>query len=151
LTVPIAAPRRTTGLSPTEQLVFERLLAGDTNGEIAHSRRTSPRTVANQIAAIFRKLGVGSRRELVAQAGRRNDPAPHRSAGALGGAPRIELTPRERQVAEFAAIGHSNKEIAYELGVSASTVGVLLMRAASKLGVASPADLVRALRSAARK
>jgi hypothetical protein len=43
------------------------------------------------------------------------------------------LTERERQVAGFAALGHSNKLIAYELGLSPSTVGVLLARAKKKV------------------
>ena len=38
------------------------------------------------------------------------------------------LTPRERQVAAFVALGHSNKLIAYELGISTSTVGVCGVR-----------------------
>jgi DNA-binding CsgD family transcriptional regulator len=46
-----------------------------------------------------------------------------------------ELTPRERQVVAFAKLGHHNKLIAYELGIAASTVRVLLRRAAQKLGV----------------
>lgn len=45
------------------------------------------------------------------------------------------LSPRERQVAACAAMGRSNKEIAYELGLSHSTVRVLLRRACLKLGV----------------
>ena len=44
------------------------------------------------------------------------------------------LTPRERQALGFAQLGHSNKLIAYEMGVAASTVAVLLYRAAKKLG-----------------
>jgi DNA-binding NarL/FixJ family response regulator len=44
------------------------------------------------------------------------------------------LTERERQVAAYAALGQSNKLIAYELGLSPSTVGVLLARARAKLG-----------------
>jgi DNA-directed RNA polymerase specialized sigma24 family protein len=43
------------------------------------------------------------------------------------------LTSRERQVAAFAELGHSSKVIAYELGISDSTVRVLLARIASKL------------------
>jgi DNA-binding CsgD family transcriptional regulator len=43
------------------------------------------------------------------------------------------LTPRERQVASHAALGHSNKVIAYALGLSVSTVGVHLARARAKL------------------
>jgi DNA-binding CsgD family transcriptional regulator len=53
------------------------------------------------------------------------------------------LSIRERQVASLAALGRSNKLIAYELGLAHSTVRVLLSRAAAKLGVASRSDLVR--------
>jgi len=48
------------------------------------------------------------------------------------------LTERERQVVAYADLGQSNKLIAYELGLSASTVGVLLARARAKLGTLSP-------------
>jgi DNA-binding CsgD family transcriptional regulator len=44
------------------------------------------------------------------------------------------LTTRERQALGFAQLGHSNKLIAYEMGVAASTISVLLYRAAKKLG-----------------
>jgi DNA-binding CsgD family transcriptional regulator len=55
-------------LSPAESHVMQHLLEGRTNAEIAALRATSPRTVANQIASLFRKLGVSSRLELVATA-----------------------------------------------------------------------------------
>jgi DNA-binding NarL/FixJ family response regulator len=35
------------------------------NAEIAEARRTSPRTVANQLAAMYRKCGVSTREELI--------------------------------------------------------------------------------------
>jgi DNA-binding CsgD family transcriptional regulator len=57
------------------------------------------------------------------------------------------LTARERQVVGFAALGHSSKLIAYELGIAYSTLGVLLARAAAKLGARSRAELSRALRA----
>jgi len=70
------------------------------------------------------------RRHLLA---RRNDPA----------APGPELlSERERQVVSFAVLGHHDKLIAYELGISHSTVRVLLHRARNKLGVDSRDDLV---------
>lgn len=53
-------------LSPAERDVSTWLLAGCSNREIAWRRGTSPRTVANQLAQIFRKLGVQSRHELLA-------------------------------------------------------------------------------------
>jgi DNA-binding CsgD family transcriptional regulator len=56
------------------------------------------------------------------------------------------LSPRERQALGFAALGDSNKLIAYELGISASTVGVLLYRAAQKLGCTSRVELLQRFR-----
>jgi len=44
------------------------------------------------------------------------------------------LTQRERQVAAYAELGHSNKVIAYELGLSLGTVGQHLASARAKLG-----------------
>jgi DNA-binding NarL/FixJ family response regulator len=55
------------------------------------------------------------------------------------------LTESERRVVELAAYGLSPKESAYELGVSHSTVRVLLMRAARKHGVRSRAELMARL------
>lgn len=63
--------------------------------------------------------------------------------------PRVRLemlTPRERAAAMGAAMGHSNKVIAYELGVSESTVSTLLTRAARKIGAGNRVELVRTLR-----
>ncbi|MBL8918216.1 MAG: helix-turn-helix transcriptional regulator [Myxococcaceae bacterium] len=68
---------------------------------------------------------------------RRNDPALAEDA----------LTPRERQVVGFAALGHSNKLIAYELGLGASTVATHLSSAAKKLGLTSRLALIKQLRA----
>jgi DNA-binding CsgD family transcriptional regulator len=56
---------------------------------------------------------------------------------------RAALSPREHQVLANAALGRSNKEIAYALGIGHSTVRVLLTRAAKKLGSKNRAELVR--------
>lgn len=61
-------------------------------------------------------------------------------------AARKTLTERERQVVAFAAMGHSNKLIAYDLGLSTGTVSVILGRAAKKLGVLGRGALIRAFR-----
>jgi len=53
------------------------------------------------------------------------------------------LTLRERQIAGYAAMGHSNKLIAYELGVSESTVATHLSTAAQKMGVRTRVELIR--------
>jgi len=51
-------------LTPTERAVAESILTGASNAQIARERRRSVRTVANQIASLFKKLGVRSRLEL---------------------------------------------------------------------------------------
>jgi DNA-binding CsgD family transcriptional regulator len=51
------------------------------------------------------------------------------------------LTLRERQVVAYAALGHSNKAIGYELGLSTSTVGSHLATARAKLALPSAAAL----------
>jgi DNA-binding NarL/FixJ family response regulator len=51
------------------------------------------------------------------------------------------LTLRERQVLGYVAAGHSNKVIAYELGLTQSTVGGHLARARRKLNLPSLAAI----------
>lgn len=58
-------------LTPAEREVVELVLEGCSNREIGTRRGTSARTVANQLATIYRKLGVSSRAELVVSLRRR--------------------------------------------------------------------------------
>jgi len=62
---PANQPRVPAELTPAEREVAELIAEGLSNAEIARRRSTASRTVANQIARIFEKLGVGSRSELV--------------------------------------------------------------------------------------
>jgi len=57
----------------------------------------------------------------------------------------LALSTRELQVTALARLGRTNKVIAYELGLSASTVRVLMARAARKLGVRTRSELVTKL------
>jgi DNA-binding NarL/FixJ family response regulator len=57
------------------------------------------------------------------------------------------LTERERAVAHLAVLGKSNKLIAYELGIHASTVANHLAAAMRKLGIASRTELVTLMMS----
>jgi DNA-binding CsgD family transcriptional regulator len=57
--------------------------------------------------------------------------------------PLFSLTPREAQVVGYAVLGHSNKSIAYALGISQSRVSATEHSAMLKLGVRSRAELVR--------
>ncbi|HZS40601.1 MAG TPA: helix-turn-helix transcriptional regulator [Polyangia bacterium] len=50
---------------PAERDVALRVLDGESNAEIARARGTSPGTVAKQLAALYRRLRVGSRADLV--------------------------------------------------------------------------------------
>ena len=54
-------------LAPAEREVVRALLAGDKNADIANRRGRAVRTVANQVASVFSKLGVRSRGELAAR------------------------------------------------------------------------------------
>jgi DNA-binding NarL/FixJ family response regulator len=53
------------------------------------------------------------------------------------------LSPRERQVLALLALGHSEKLVAYELGLAPSTVSLLARSASQKLGLTSRTDLMR--------
>lgn len=61
-------------------------------------------------------------------------------------APRRRLSQRELQVMTQAHLGHTDKEIAYELGLSVSTVRVLIHRATLKLGAAGRRDALARFR-----
>jgi DNA-binding NarL/FixJ family response regulator len=60
---PSALPSWDT-LTPSERDVLRLVLAGYSNAQIAKARGTSFGTVAKQVSAIYRRVGVGSRREL---------------------------------------------------------------------------------------
>jgi DNA-binding CsgD family transcriptional regulator len=64
--------------------------------------------------------------------------------GVAGGA---SLTPREREVVTLVSRGASNKEIAYDLGLSLSTVATHLRHGLEKLHVASRRELIALRRS----
>lgn len=59
------------------------------------------------------------------------------------------LSPREQEVAQCAAAGARNKEIAWQLGISEGTVKLHLFHAYRKLGVGNRVELVLALHRAA--
>jgi DNA-binding NarL/FixJ family response regulator len=56
------------GMTFAEREVLHAVLLGHDHQQIAIQRRTSPRTVANQLASLFRKFGVSSKAELAARA-----------------------------------------------------------------------------------
>lgn len=64
LSVPLRTERGAEPLTAAEREVAAMIVDGMSNAEIARARGKSVRTIANQVASAFRKLGVGSRVEL---------------------------------------------------------------------------------------
>jgi DNA-binding CsgD family transcriptional regulator len=96
-------------------------------------------------AAAYDRLGASWDRARVASLARKSGvgiPAQHRGGRRGYGA---ELSPREREVAELAARGRTNSQIAKELFVSVSVVEKHLDSARRKLGARSRTELARLL------
>jgi DNA-binding CsgD family transcriptional regulator len=64
--------------------------------------------------------------------------------------PRVQLSPREQEIARMVAEGHPNKVIAEVLNISGWTVCTYLRRIFAKLGVASRAAMVSRLHEGRR-
>lgn len=105
-------------------------LEGVASGEEAARALASWQALVEGRWSLVDSFVEGGRRHFIA---RRNDP--------LASGP-AELTLRQRQVLAYAALGHANKLIAYELGLSEAAVSNHLRRAAERLGVATRADLI---------
>lgn len=65
LRMPVRGQHLRSQLTGSEVAVVELVCAGLSNAEIAARRGSSKRTIANQLASIFKKLSVGSRHELI--------------------------------------------------------------------------------------
>jgi DNA-binding NarL/FixJ family response regulator len=65
---------RAERLTPSERAVVALAVAGSSNGSIAALRGSSRRTIANQLAAAYEKLGLSGRRELRAKLRDRSTP-----------------------------------------------------------------------------
>ena len=62
-----SASARTGSLTPAEREIARLALTGHSNAAIARRRGSSARTVANQLASVYRKLKISSRTELAAR------------------------------------------------------------------------------------
>lgn len=151
-------------LTPAERAVVEGAIAGQSNAELARSRSTSTRTVANQLSAAYQKLGVRSRGEL---AKKLSAPGAQPSAAvrelltgcwtltdrvdagdrrwAIASERSTPLDPAEIDAVRARAQGASLATIAAALGVSEPTVSRRVKRGMQKLGLGSVAELVRVL------
>lgn len=70
ITVPRPDTALVAWLAPAEHAVIDLLIEGRCYAEIAQARETSIRTVANQVASGFRRLGVSGRAELLCKLAR---------------------------------------------------------------------------------
>ncbi|SFR04037.1 ATP-, maltotriose-and DNA-dependent transcriptional regulator MalT [Lentzea waywayandensis] len=109
-----------------------RLSDGDAKGAREHLR-----TAVNLAIRLGDRTAAAEARELLVLAGGRMPK--------LGAGPADALSGRERRVAELAAAGASNREIAGELFVTVRTVESHLSNVYRKLGVELRADLPAAL------
>jgi DNA-binding CsgD family transcriptional regulator len=66
--------RLVSRLTPAEFLVARLLIEGKSHAEIAAQRRTTLRTVANQLATAFHRLGVSGRLGLIGQLAQNQEP-----------------------------------------------------------------------------
>ncbi len=105
-------------------------------GEVTEARAPLERAYELAIACGSPGLAESARVELAASGVRR-------LVGDSGGA--AGLTPSERRVADLAAEGRTNREIAQELFVTPKTVEVHLSAAYRKLGISSRRELAGAL------
>jgi DNA-binding CsgD family transcriptional regulator len=67
LSFPLAPIELPPTLTAAEKAVVGDVARGATNAEIAKARGRSTRTIANQLASVYRKLGVSGRAELSAR------------------------------------------------------------------------------------
>ena len=68
---------------------------------------------------------------------------------AISSAVDASLTPRQTEIAELAALGQTNSEIAAALGISVNTVKARLKEVFERLGVCNRTELANALRRTA--
>ncbi|WP_411145983.1 response regulator [Streptomyces sp. x-80] len=134
---------------PVLSVIPELLSAAPGMGILVHSMHEDPALVRGALAAgasgyLLKNTSVP---ELVLAA--RNVVAggkyvqPRLGAGLAGGPePGTELTPRERQVLDLLANGHTNREVAARLTVSVRTVESTRAALRNRLGLVTRADLV---------
>jgi DNA-binding CsgD family transcriptional regulator len=113
------APVRTPSLTTRERQVLCLICAGHTPREAAAVLGISPRTVENHKQQIFAKLDVHSQAHAVAHAVRLGLVG---APAELPGPYALSLTRREREILAAIGSGHTTRQTASELGISARTV-----------------------------
>ncbi len=156
---------RRTQQKPIEIKLDHAVALFEENGNLAHTQSSSPHSInalqdaAHQFARARNNSSSGEEKLHLWQAlidGRwsiqsQTDTDGHRYIVArpnlVKAPPRASLSKSEERVATCASLGHSNKMIAYELGVSLSTVSSQLTAARRKLGAKTRTELIHTIRS----
>jgi DNA-binding NarL/FixJ family response regulator len=114
---------------------FERARTQLLLGQLMRRERSEAAAVLRDALAVFEELGapLWASRARTELAGTRP-----RTRAPQGG-----LTPAEQRVAELAASGMTNRDVAATLFISAKTVEATLARVYRKLGIRSRAELGR--------
>jgi DNA-binding NarL/FixJ family response regulator len=132
------------GLAPAAQLELARALVDLGAALCRANRRSDARPVLREGVHLAQRLGAADLAlrgdEEIAATGAR----PRKLH--VGG--RAALTPSERRIAQLAATGRSNKEIAQELFVTVKTVELHLSNCYRKLDITSRNELAAALEPA---
>jgi DNA-binding CsgD family transcriptional regulator len=136
------------GLSGAEVDVLHLAAAGESIEAIAEARRTARSTIVAQLGSARRKTrdhSSGNKmiarllREVAGQPSACPEFPVRRQSGEFAVAAQLPSAPhlseRESDVITRLSLGHSNKEIAYDLGIAHATVRTLSRRADAKLGI----------------
>lgn len=123
----MARPRKPSGMQADPIDVYDGRRDGQTDSDDPGAPR-----IRLQDWQVVEKVSVGSTDYVLLR----------RTRGPKSGVE--SLTPRERDAVRHACTGASNKDIAWAMGISDSTVGVLLLRACRKLKVVGREALIRA-------
>ena len=126
-------------MTRSQQAVARLAVQGLRNQQIAEVLVLSPRTVEGHLSAIFDRLGVGDRLDIV------------RGGGSAVADPAVlaALTPRQADIARELVAGGSNAEIAARMGIGVKTVEKHLHGIYRTLGTSSRAGAVARLLGAA--
>ena len=122
------ASNRIDQLTNRQRQVYDRLLQGWSNQQIATDLGLSARTIPNHIYALIDKLGVSSSQEIERQ-----------RAVAIP----VRLPRQQRRIVELRVLGYSVREVAKIMDIEYSTVRSHLCAIYEKLGVSSKSELIQ--------